>query len=96
MTRSAISPLAPRVQVPKVLAAIFALWTVSFYKRTHDPNSSSDQISLRKPHAVQVLCILRKDTNQWALPGVDGQHIVSIHEAARQLPVEDLREDRGR
>ena len=42
-----------------MLAAIFALWAVSFYKRTHDPNSSSDEISLRKPHAVQVLCILR-------------------------------------
>ena len=42
-----------------MLAAIFALWTVSFYLRTHDPNSSSDEISLRKPHAVQVLCILR-------------------------------------
>ena len=42
-----------------MLAAIFALWTVSFYLRTYDPNSSSDHIALRKPHAVQVLCILR-------------------------------------
>ena len=46
-------------QVPRVLAAIFALWSVQFYLKTVDPTSSNDQPTMQGPHAVQVLCILR-------------------------------------
>jgi hypothetical protein len=48
-----------QMQMPKVLAAIFALWSVQFYLETRDPLSSSDKATMRGPHAVQVLCTLR-------------------------------------
>ena len=47
------------MQVPKVLAAVFAVWTIDFYQKTHDPNSSDSTAAMRSPHAVQVFCILR-------------------------------------
>ena len=45
--------------LPKVLAAICALWSVQFYLKTRDPTSSLADAAIRQPHAVQVLCILR-------------------------------------
>jgi len=42
-----------------VLAAIFALWSVQFYLKTRDEDSDSQLPTMRAPHAVQVLCILR-------------------------------------
>ena len=56
-------------EMPKVLAAIFALWTVQFYLKTKDPLSSSQETAMRRPHPVQVLCILR------LLGAVDGSRI---------------------
>lgn len=52
-------PANAQDQMPKVLAAICALWSVQFYLKTRDPTSSSSDVSIRQPHAVQVLCILR-------------------------------------
>ncbi|EOD26333.1 hypothetical protein EMIHUDRAFT_205325 [Emiliania huxleyi CCMP1516] len=48
-------------QVPKVLAAICALWSVQFYLETKDESASSGDggVTTRAPHPVQALCILR-------------------------------------
>jgi len=48
-------------EIPKVLAAIFAWWTIEFYLKIKKKNASvsKDAAKLRQANNVQVVCILR-------------------------------------
>jgi len=46
-------------ELPTVVAAIFAWWTMEFYAETRCEDEAFDMVRVRKAHEMQITCILR-------------------------------------